>query len=78
MANWERRERTIRQVEYLHRKGDCVGELWKALKSAFAEQFRMRGEEPDFSRMWHTDDWAWIDFDDEHVIIRFEIEKVEP
>lgn len=74
MANFSRRERTTRHVEYLHRKGDCAGELYKALDVAWHERCRLLGKDPE--RM--PDDWAWIDFDDEHVIIRFEIEKVEP
>ncbi len=74
MANFTRRERTTKHVEYLHRKGDCVGELYKALNTAWAERCRLRGEAPGSTR--ESDDWAWVDFDDEHVIIRFEIEKV--
>ncbi len=74
MANFTRRERTTRAIEYLHRKGDCVGELYKALSVAWSERCRLKGLNPDTERM--PDDWAWIDFDDEHVIIRFEIEKV--
>ncbi len=74
MANFSRRERTTRAVEYLHRKGDCVGELHKALNTAWNERCRLLGKDPNVARM--PDDWAWIDFDDEHVIIRFEIEKV--
>lgn len=76
MANWSRRERTTRHVEYLHRKGDCVGELYKALSAAWADYCRATGKTADGD--WLPDDWAWIDFDDEHVIIRFEIETVKP
>lgn len=75
MANFSRRERTTRHVEYLHRKGDCAGELDKALVTAWNERCRLLGKDPDGSM---PDDWAWIDFDDEHVIIRFEITEVNP
>lgn len=77
MANFSRRERTTRSVEYLHHKGDCVGELNKALKAAHAEYCHLNGKDVERSHIWDSDDWAWIDFDDEHVIIRFEVSEVK-
>ena len=75
MANYTWRTRTTVCREYLVPRGDCVGELYKALTAAWDERRQLLGKDSD-GRM--PDDWAWIDFDDEHVIIRFEITEVNP
>lgn len=67
MASYSRRGRVTRHVEYLIPKGDTVAEFLKAWAAAQREV-----EGIDKQRLkW--DDWARVDADDEHIIIRFEV-----
>ncbi len=74
MANFSRRERITKHIEYLVPLGDVIGEFDKADRTAWNERCRLRGEDPETTRRW--DDWATVHADDEHVIIRFEITEV--
>ncbi len=74
MANFSRQERTTKHVEYRVPKGNVMGEFDKADRAAWHEYCRLNDQDPATARRW--DNWAEVDADDEHVIIRFEIEKV--
>lgn len=74
MATWSRRTRTTTYIEWLVPFG-VVGELNKAEYAAWVEYCRIRGWDATESR--RSDDWATFYADDEHVIIRIEVSKVQ-
>ena len=73
MTTIDRQVRTVRSVEYRIDRGHYMGTFNKIYQFAAQEYMEKTGK-GDLS-----DDWAQIDADDEHVIIRFVISdsKVE-
>ena len=74
MATWSRRTRVTTHIEWLVPFG-VVGELNKAERAAWVEYCRQHNRNPDASHS--SDDWATFYTDDEHVIIRIEVSKVQ-
>lgn len=67
MPNWSRRERTEKHIEFTvpvwADRGAAVGEVYRALAAAEKEAQAL-GKRTD------NDEWAWIGWDDENVVIR--------
>jgi hypothetical protein len=67
MASWSRRERTVTDIEFVvpvwADHGAAVGEVFKALRAA-----EMAASE--LGKRTDCDDWAWVTWDDENVVIR--------
>lgn len=67
IATW--REIVTRTTEYLIPRNAAIGELGKAIAHAWVAYCTDHGIDPDTARQW--DDWATVDHDDDHIIIRF-------
>jgi len=61
------RKKITHTTEFLVRKGSAIGECHKAVAVAWVQFCDATGTDRN-SSPW--DDWATVDFDDEHVIIR--------
>lgn len=71
MANFTKRTKTVTYTEYLIPRGSHMDEWDKAATVALREYEAANGPSK-------FDDWAQIDCDDEHIIIRITTEKVTP
>lgn len=71
LATW--RHRTTHTTEYLLPANAPIGEFMKAYWVAWAQYCNSKGIDQHTTKP--SDDWARIDHDDEHVIIRYETTK---
>lgn len=72
MGRQSRREHTRRVIEHIVPIGASMADLAYALTAAEREW-----EQLNPSRNHRPDDWARMDADDEHIIIRFEVDVPE-
>lgn len=75
MAVYSQRTRTITYTEWTLPRDSAIGEFSKAWNVAWNQYLDERGLPRD-SRM--SDDWARVDADDDHIIIRITNEQVTP
>lgn len=72
MANYSRRERHTRVIEYTIPLGDAIAEFHKASTAALREWGLLNpGETP-------YDDWCRVYADDKHIVLRLETERLMP
>ncbi|QKW15330.1 hypothetical protein [Verrucosispora sp. NA02020] len=72
MASWDRREYTVRTIEYAVRDGAAIGEFMKAHIAALAGYRKLNGLTDDTAVF---DDWATVHVTDDGVTIRFAVQE---